>query len=91
MHKEIPAGLKAYKRTPSFNEKTIPKGLLKDHQTMENVWAKLIIEKGELYLNFKETKERVKLDTQRAGIIEAQELHHVETIAEVSFYVEFYK
>ncbi len=39
--KNLPDNLEAYKRTPEFDENSVPKGLLKAHQTKQGVWGKL--------------------------------------------------
>ena len=45
---ELPPGLAAYKRTPLFNEATVPAGLLKDHSTKEGTWGRIHVEAGRL-------------------------------------------
>ena len=46
--KKLPENVSPYKRTPEFNETTVPSGLLKAHQTKEDVWGKIVILEGKL-------------------------------------------
>jgi tellurite resistance-related uncharacterized protein len=90
--KEIPANITSYKKTPEFDESSIPKGLLKAHQTKEGVWGKIIIVEGRLEYKINETEtEIVILDKNKYGVIEPTIFHEVKAIGEVIFYVEFYK
>jgi tellurite resistance-related uncharacterized protein len=90
--KEIPANITSYKKTPEFDESSIPKGLLKAHQTKEGVWGKIIIVEGRLEYKINEPEtEIVILDKNKYGVIEPTIFHEVKAIGEVIFYVEFYK
>jgi tellurite resistance-related uncharacterized protein len=90
--KEMPDGVSAYRRTPTFTEKTVPSGLLKDHSTVDGAWAKIVVEEGTLrYVIHSEPAEEVRLSPGRFGVIEPRVLHHVEPVGEVRFYVEFYR
>ena len=46
--KKLPENTRPYKRTPIFNENTVPKGLLRNHNTKNGVWGLLTVEKGEI-------------------------------------------
>ena len=46
--KSLPDHVQRYKSTPVFTEETVPKGLLKDHNTKNGVWGLICIEQGEL-------------------------------------------
>lgn len=90
--KQLPSNIQAYKKTPEFNQDSIPKGLLNDHQTMQNVWGVIEILEGELeYIIQTDPVEVVKLSKRVKGIVEPQQSHHVKTNGPVRFYVEFYK
>lgn len=41
--KELPKNVAPYKRTPSFTETTVPKGLLNNHSTVEGAWAMIVV------------------------------------------------
>ena len=90
--KELPANVTPYKKTPEFNESSIPKGLLKAHQTKEGVWASIVILKGQLMYTINEPDtEVVLLDKNNHGVVEPTILHEIKASGEVRFYVEFYR
>jgi len=39
--KELPLNVNAYKKTPEFDEESVPSGLLNEHRTKESVWGKM--------------------------------------------------
>lgn len=89
--KKLPSDVKAYKRTPEFDEATVPAGLLKAHQTKEQVWAKIVVHEGELQYTINEPiTEVIILNKNRAGIVEPTVSHSVKPLGHVRFFVEFY-
>lgn len=91
MMKELPRSVQKYKETKVFTEKTVPSGFLKNHNTMANVWGKLVVLKGTIRYIIENVEETFLLDINRFGVIEPQVLHRIEIVSEVEFYVEFYK
>lgn len=90
--KQLPANVNPYKKTRVFTEETIPEGLLKNHQTLPEVWGKIVILRGKLdYIIQSSPVEVVNLDDEKFGVVEPQILHHVKPNGPVEFYVEFYK
>jgi len=90
--KSIPANLTAYKKTPEFDETTVPAGLLRAHQTKEGVWGKIQVLEGRLQYLIKEpTEETIILDENTFGVVEPTVLHEVKPLGKVRFYVEFYR
>lgn len=89
----LPDGVRPYKRTPTFTEKTIPAGLLNDHQTKEGTWGLIRVEEGELrYIvtDPRRTPAEVILSSGTLpGIVEPTILHRVEPMGAVRFHVEF--
>jgi tellurite resistance-related uncharacterized protein len=89
----IPANAKAYKRTATFTETTIPAGLLGDHSTKEGTWGLIRVEEGELhYLVTDERRppsDRVLTAAGEPGVVEPTILHHVAPVGPVRFHVEF--
>lgn len=90
--KELPKNVNVYKRTPDFNQETIPTGLLKAHTTKEGTWGKICVTKGRL-LHTIETgpQESIELTPEKFGVVEPQVPHHVKALGEVEFHVEFLK
>lgn len=48
MEDTLPPGLNAYKRTPFFDENTVPPGLRREHLTKDNVRALIHVLEGKL-------------------------------------------
>ena len=88
--KKIPENCFPYKKTPEFDEGSVPKGLLKSHSTKEGTWGKIIVLEGQLRyrVNGAEQEEFV-LDEERFGVVEPTILHEVKPLGRVRFYVEF--
>lgn len=90
--KQLPSNVVAYKRTDVFTEISVPKGLLNNHRTMANVWAKIIVVEGTLlYQIMTNPVETIELSPECFGIVEPEQIHFVEPKGKVLFYVEFYK
>lgn len=90
--KQLPESVVPYKRTPEFNEESVPKGLLHAHQTKESVWGKIVVLEGKLqYLINEPDEEMVVLDESTFGVVEPTVLHEVKPLGKVRFYVEFYR
>ncbi len=85
-----PAGLAPYKRTPEFNEVSLPAGLRRAHSTKAGVWAALHVLSGRLVFCDEETGRRIPLDAGVHRLIRPEAPHHVEPVGAVRFFVEFY-
>lgn len=88
--KKIPSNVSPYKRTSTFNEITVPKGLLQNHNTKSGVWGLLTVESGKIEYVI-EDKEINILSSELSGVIEPEIKHHIKPLGEVSFFIEFYK
>jgi tellurite resistance-related uncharacterized protein len=90
--KDLPENVAPYKRTPTFLADSIPKGLLKAHQTKAGTWGKIVILEGKLrYRILQPTVSEVLLSPETFGVVEPTILHEIAPVGDVSFYVEFYK
>jgi len=89
--KSLPDNVVAYKRTPEFEESTVPSGLLNSHQTKEGVWGKIVVLSGKLLYTIQQPFEEIVLDSNQYGVVEPTILHHVKPLGQVSFFVEFYQ
>ncbi|MGE0790113.1 MAG: DUF3565 domain-containing protein [Sandaracinaceae bacterium] len=83
----LPPGLEAYKETRSFDEGSIPAGLLRDHRTKPGVWARIVVERGRLGYTLGE--EGWVLRPGVDGIVPPDTPHHVRPLGEVCFRVVF--
>lgn len=91
--KSLPNNVTPYKRTPTFTENTIPKGLLAEHTTKEGTWGLVVVESGSLIYTITEPgfEEEVTLSPELRGVVVPGQRHHVRASGAVQFYVEFYK
>ena len=86
---------KPYKTTKIFDKDTVPKALLKDHNTATNVDALIHVVEGKLIYTTKDSdppNQEFTLVPGHCGIIKSK-LYHKVTIAQenTQFYVEFWK
>lgn len=89
---KLPKNTKPYKKTPVFDQDSIPSGLLKAHSTKQGTWGKIEVLEGELlYRILEPAVEEVVLTTELSGIVEPTVEHEVSPLGQVKFYVEFYK
>lgn len=88
--KQLPDSVKPYKRTPEFNEHTVPRALLADHSTKGGVWGVINVLDGTLEYTIS-NGEVVILSPACYGIVEPEVVHHIKPLGAVRFYVEFYK
>ena len=87
--KTLPESLNPVRKTPEFDEGSIPKGLLKAHQTKAGVWGKIVIIEGKLQYKINEPEEEIIIiDSEKFGVIEPTILHEVKPLGSVKFYGE---
>jgi len=87
----LPDGLNAYKRTPVFTEKTVPQGLLNDHNTKAGVWGQINVKSGALTYVIASTGQSHILEQGIIGTVIPEQRHHVTPIGPVEFFVEFWR
>lgn len=90
--KTLPDHVAPYKKTPVFDQHSIPAGLLANHNTKAGTWGKIVVLEGALrYTIVEPAPEQHLLTPGHDGVVEPQMLHHVTAQGEVRFYVEFYR
>ncbi|MCB9765364.1 MAG: DUF1971 domain-containing protein [Alphaproteobacteria bacterium] len=89
----LPADVRAYKRTRTFTEATVPRALTTDHDTRPGVWGRIVIASGALDYVVLEGPHtgRYPLDPDTPGVVAPTVRHRVELRGPVSFYVEFHR
>ncbi len=86
----LPDDVKAYKRTATFTETTLPAGLQGEHRTRAGVWGVIRVQSGEvLYRILGEPTEEHLLRPDAPGIVEPAMPHQLELRGPVELYVEF--
>lgn len=89
---EIPGGFREYKRTPVFDETSIPPGLQRAHTTKPGIWAEIHCLSGQLTYGVEPPLEaRFALDPAQAGIVVPGVRHWVAANGEVRFFVAFHR
>lgn len=90
MH-ELPEGLDLLRRSPEFDEATLPGGLQREHRTKAGTWALIHIVQGELKYRILEPATEVVLKPGRSVVVQPEQPHEVEVIGPVRMFIEFFK
>jgi tellurite resistance-related uncharacterized protein len=86
----LPAGLTAYKRTPVFDEQTLPAGLRREHRTKAGVWALIHVVEGALRYRILDPPSEEILTAGMQGLVWPEQPHEVEPLGAVRMFVEFH-
>ena len=87
---EWPAGYAPYRRTPEFDESTVPAGLRRNHATRRGVWACIHVLAGELQYHVDAPIGRsFRVTAGSCAVIVPEVVHRIEVTATVRFFVEF--
>ena len=87
----LPAGLVAYRRTPVFDQDTIPAGLRREHRTAPGVWGLITVLDGRLRFRSLHPPAESVLSPGSPMAVAPTQPHEVEPDGPVRFYVEFYR
>ena len=79
-----------YKRTPVFDENTLPAGLRREHRTKAGVWGVIRVLDGRLRYRIVDPPSEAILEPGRPGLIRPDEPHFVEPLGPMRMQVEFY-
>lgn len=94
MYRSLPLDVRPYKQTRVFTQDDMPQGLRKNHVTKPGVWALIHVIEGRLLYHVTDPSvppmEFDLTSDTLPGLILPDELHHVEPIGAVRFYVEFH-
>ena len=89
--KELPNAVVSYKKTPTFNNETVPKGLLRSHTTKSGTWGKITVLNGKLLYRILEPQiEEIVLTPGVFGVVEPTIKHEVQLFEETEFFVDFH-
>ncbi len=86
---EWPAGLEEYKRTPLFDESSVPAGLLRNHSLKANTWGQIVVLKGRVSYFIGTPPKTQQLSPEQPGMVRPTQVHHIEVHPNTQFYVRF--
>lgn len=91
----LPEGSELVRTTSTFDETSVPGGLLREHRVADRVWGRLVVSSGALRFVFDAKEDGAVSDGRvvRSGesqVIPPSVVHHVEVTGPVEFAVEFY-
>jgi len=87
----LPAGLVAHRRTPIFDQDTIPAGLRREHRTAAGVWGLITVLEGRLRFRTLRPVRETVLAPGTPMAIAPQQPHEVDPDGPVRFFVDFYR
>ncbi|MGE0152880.1 MAG: DUF1971 domain-containing protein [Reyranellaceae bacterium] len=90
MTDRLPADVKAYKRTPVFDQDTLPAGLRRAHRTKPGVWGLIHVLEGRLLYRVLDPPGERILTPQTQGLVRPEQPHEVEPLGPMRMYVEFH-
>lgn len=89
---EMPLGHAPYRRTPEFDESSVPDALLREHATKRGVWGRIHVVRGALEYHVHAPFHRSeRLTPEAPGTVLPEVEHHVAVSGPVAFFVEFWR
>jgi tellurite resistance-related uncharacterized protein len=88
---ELPSGLVAYRRTPVFDQDTIPAGLRCEHRTASGIWGLITVIEGRLRFRSLRPISETVLTPGTPVAVAPEQPHEVAPDGPVRFFVEFYR
>ena len=79
-----------YRRTPVFDENTLPAGLRREHRTKPGVWGVIRVLDGQLRYQVLDPASEVVLEPGHPGLVRPDEPHQVEPLGSMRMQIEFY-
>jgi tellurite methyltransferase len=90
--KAIPSGYEPYRRTPVFDEGSIPPALLRHHATKPGIWGRIHVIHGSVdYLMHEPFDSTERLTADCPGVVVPEVDHRLEVSGPVSLFVEFWR
>ena len=86
----LPPGLQAYRRTPVFDQDTLPAALRRQHQTKPGVWGLIHVLDGQLRYRTYDPFSEAVLTPETRGVVRPQQFHDVEPLGPMRMFVEFH-
>lgn len=87
----LPENVAPYKRTSVFDQDNLPAAFSRDHRTKPGVWGVIHVLEGELAYTITTPRDEQILNPDMPGIVRPEQLHHVQPLGKVRFFVEFHR
>jgi tellurite resistance-related uncharacterized protein len=89
---EVPAGFELIQTTPTFDNVSVPTGLLGTHHVAPGAWGRLTVHSGELVFVFEDSANTpISVGTGGHVVIPPERPHHLELDGPTTFAVEFHR
>ncbi len=91
--KTIPDDFVPYRTVGPFDQDSVPKGLLRDHNTKAGVWGRLDVGSGHVTYVITEPgfESEHELSSNRPAIIVPEQKHHLKLTCDVMFHITFFR
>lgn len=89
--KQLPDKVKAYNKSQTYTDRSTPGMMKNEHRTRAGVWAKIVVQKGEVIYMIPSDDETHTLTIDNPGIVEPTVFHKIEPQQGARFYLEFYR
>lgn len=88
----MPEGLEHVRTTNTFDNDTVPAGLLRAHHVADGVWGRLVVHTGTVMFVFDDDPDHpILTGPGQAVAIPPARQHHLELDEPATFAVEFYR
>lgn len=89
---ELPDGLTLQRTTPTFDESSVPAGLVKAHSVADGVWGRLVVSAGSIGFVFDDEPDAIRTVTAgETQVIPPLRKHHLVVGGPATFAVEFHR
>jgi tellurite resistance-related uncharacterized protein len=86
----LPAHVRPYKRSAVFDETTMAASLRRRHRTKPGVWGEIRVIDGRLRYRLVDSEAESILDPDHPGVARPEQMHEVEPLGRVRFFIEFH-
>lgn len=87
---KLPDGAQVYKTTATFDEATVPRGLLSQHTLKAGTWARLTVHEGRVAYTFEDEADfTLVLRPGTPGTIAPERPHHIAIQPGARFHIDF--
>lgn len=91
-HPHLPDGVEHVRTTDTFDNDTVPAGLLRAHRVADGVWGRLVVHSGTVVFVFDDDPEHpISVAAGESVAIPPARQHHLELDEAATFAVEFHR